>query len=151
MTSSRRPGTPKSDKLDAVSPTRLTERGMLRPPFVPPAEIRYVRDYTRLRTELTRERTPLLSAGKLLEDADREPAQAVIVEISLHMSTFPTPGHLVSWVKLSPRTMQSGGHLGCAAAAANSSSNLPVVCGSSIIGVCPTPGSSSTRAPGTTL
>ena len=34
-------------------------------------------------------------------------------------------------------------------AAANSSSNAAVVCGSSMIGVCPTPGSNSTRAPGT--
>ncbi len=25
------------------------------------------------------------------------------------MSVFPTPGHLVSWAKLSPRTIQSGG------------------------------------------
>ena len=39
--------------------------------------------------------------------------------------------------------------LGCLAAAAKSSSKVLVVCGSSIIGVCPTPGSSSRRAPGT--
>jgi hypothetical protein len=39
--------------------------------------------------------------------------------------------------------------VGCPVAAAKSSSNAPVACGSSIIGVCPTPGSSSTRAPGT--
>lgn len=38
--------------------------------------------------------------------------------------------------------------LGCTAAA-KSSSNVAVVCGSSIMGVCPTPGSSTTRAPGT--
>jgi transposase len=35
---------------------RLNERGMLRPWFVPPAEIRQVRDYTRLRCDLTAER-----------------------------------------------------------------------------------------------
>ena len=40
--------------------------------------------------------------------------------------------------------------LGCAAGAAKSSSSLLVVRGSSSIGVCPTPGSNSTRAPGTT-
>ena len=39
---------------------KLTERGMLRPSFVPPAEIRQLRDYTRLRTDLTRERTRCL-------------------------------------------------------------------------------------------
>jgi len=51
------PGRPKSDKLDAVWLAKLTERGMLRPSFVPPAEIRQLRDYTRLRADLTRERT----------------------------------------------------------------------------------------------
>jgi transposase len=35
-------------------------------------------------------------------------AQVIIAELGLDMSTFPTPGHLVSWAKLSPRTIQSG-------------------------------------------
>ena len=54
---SDRLGRPKTDRLDAVWLAKLTERGMLRPSFVPPAEIRRLRDYTRLRTDLTRERT----------------------------------------------------------------------------------------------
>jgi transposase len=226
---------------------KLTERGMLRPSFVPPAGIRQLRDYTRLRTDLTRERTRHYSRlEKLLEDAlikvsavaskldtlsvrdmlealiagerdpkvladlargkmkakraaliealtgrfddhhaelarmlldqidalsaqigklttrieeliaaipaaqgvdadgttgpaagrgqgapvlpavdrldevtgiGREAAQVIIAEIGLHMSVFPTPGHLVSWAKISPRTVQSGarsraGHTG---------------------------------------
>ena len=232
------PGRPKSDKLDAVWLAKLTERGMLRPSFVPPAEIRQLRDYTRLRTDLARERTRHYSRlEKLLEDAlikvsavaskldtlsvrdmvealiagERDPrvlaglargrmrvkhaalvealtgrfddhhgelarmlldqidaltaqigrlttrieeliaaipaaqgidadgttgpgaglaedapvlpaidrldeitgigrdgAQVIIAEIGLDMSRFPTPGHLVSWAKLSPRTIQSG-------------------------------------------
>jgi transposase len=232
------PGRPKTDKLDAVWLAKLTERGMLRPSFVPPAEIRQLRDYTRLRTDLARERTRHHSRlEKLLEDAlikvsavasklntksvrdmlealiggernpevlaslargrmrskhdrlvqaltgkfddhhaelarmlldqidalsaqigklttrieeliaaipaaqgvnadgttgpaagegedapvlpavdrldeitgiGREAAQAIIAEIGLHMSTFPTAAHLVSWAKLSPRTIQSG-------------------------------------------
>jgi transposase len=241
------PGRPKTDKLDAVWLAKLTERGMLRPSFVPPAEIRQLRDYTRLRTDLTRERTRHYSRlEKLLEDAlikisavasrldtlsvrdmvealiagERDPqvlaglargrmkakhdrlvqaltgkfddhhaelarmlldqidaltdqtgklttrieeliaaipaaqgidadgttgpaaghgqgapvlpavdrldevtgigrdaAQAIIAEIGLHMSVFPTPGHLVSWAKISPQTIQSGartraGHTG---------------------------------------
>jgi transposase len=241
------PGRPKTDKLDAVWLAKLTERGMLRPSFVPPAEIRQLRDYTRLRTDLTRERTRHYSRlEKLLEDAlikvsavaskldtlsvrdmiealiagerdpwvlaglargrmkakraalaealtgrfddhhaelarvlldqidaltaqiakltgrieeliaaipaawgidadgttgpaagcgngapvlpavdrldevtgiGREGAQAVIAEIGLAMSVFPTAGHLVSWAKFSPRTVQSGtrsraGHTG---------------------------------------
>jgi transposase len=58
------PGRPKSDKLDAVWLAKLTERGMLRPSFVPPAEIRALRDYTRLRTDLARERTRHYSGWK---------------------------------------------------------------------------------------
>ena len=64
------PGRPKTDKLDAVWLAKLTERGMLRPSFVPPAEIRQLRDYTRLRTDLTRERTRYWQRlEKLLEDS----------------------------------------------------------------------------------
>ena len=232
------PGRPKTDKLDSVWLAKLTERGMLRPSFVPPAEIRRLRDYTRLRTDLTRERTRYWQRlEKLLEDSlikvsavassldtlsvrdmlealiagERDPevlaglargrmkakhaaliealtgrfddhhaelarmlldqagalnaqtsrlttriseliaaipaaqgidadgstgpsagagpgaavlpaaarldeitgigpdgAQAIIAEIGLDMSRFPTAGHLVSWAKLSPRTIQSG-------------------------------------------
>lgn len=232
------PGRPKTDKLDAVWLAKLTERGMMRPGFVPPAEIRALRDYTRLRADLTRERTRYWQRlEKLLEDAlikvsavashldtvsardmvealiagERDPhvlaglargrmkvkhaalvqaltgrfdahhgelarmlldqidaltaqigtltartgqliaampaaqgvdadgttgpgaglgagapvlpavdrldevtgigrdfAQAIIAEAGLDMSRFPTPGHLVSWARLSPRTIQSG-------------------------------------------
>ena len=44
-------------KLDAVWLAKLAGWGMLRPSFVPPAEIRQLRDYTRLRTDPSRERT----------------------------------------------------------------------------------------------
>ena len=40
------PGRPKTDKLDAVWLAKLTEKGLLRPSFVPPASIRELRDYT---------------------------------------------------------------------------------------------------------
>ena len=36
-----------------------------------------------------------------------EGAQAIIAEVGLDMSRFPTAGHLVSWAKLSPRTIQT--------------------------------------------
>jgi transposase len=64
------PGRPKTDRLDAVWLAKLTERGMLRPSFVPPAEIRQLRDYTRLRVDLTQERARHWQRlEKLLEDA----------------------------------------------------------------------------------
>jgi transposase len=64
------PGRPKTDKKDAVWLAKLNERGMLRPSFVPPVEIRRLRDYTRLRTDLVRERSRHVQRlEKLLEDA----------------------------------------------------------------------------------
>jgi transposase len=227
------PGRPKTDKLDAVWLAKLNERGMLRPCFVPPAEIRQLRDYTRLRRDLTEDRSRHKQRlEKLLEDAliklsavatdifgrsgramvealiagERDPhvladmalgklrpkhaalvealngrfddhhaelarmlldqidaltdqilrlgqrideiidqlpeaqppsptglsgapdggglgvverldeitgigrvaAQTIIAEVGLDMTQFPTAGHLVSWAKLTPRTMQSG-------------------------------------------
>jgi transposase len=241
------PGRAKTGKIDCVWQAKCTERGLLRPSFVPPAEIRALRDYTRMRIDLTRERTRHFSRlEKLLEDAlikvsavassigtrpvrdmaealiagERDPqvlaglargpmkakhgklaealtgrfddhhgelarmlldqidaltvqigtltarigeliaaipdaqgvnpdgttgpaagrapgspvlpaidrldevtgigrdaAQVIIAEIGLRMEAFPTPGHLVSWARLSPATMQSGsrsraGHTG---------------------------------------
>ncbi len=64
------PGRPKTDKLDAVWLAKLTEKGMLRPSFVPPQPIRQLRDYTRLRTDLTHDRSRQVQRlEKLLEDA----------------------------------------------------------------------------------
>ncbi|WP_328799864.1 transposase [Rhodococcus sp. WAY2] len=77
------PGRPKTDKLDSVWLAKLTEKGLLRPSFVPPAPIRRLRDYTRLRVDLTRERTrywqPL---EKLLENA--------LIKVSTVASTLDT-------------------------------------------------------------
>lgn len=225
------PGRPKTDRLDAVWLAKLTERGMLRPSFVPPKPIRELRDLTRARAVMTHERTRHKQrTEKLLEDAqiklstviadifgvsgramlealiagERSPkaladlahgtikashatlaesltgrfeehhafmcrmlldtvdyltvqidkltaritlrlaelstteddkgpgqgtlipitdterldeipgigpgtAQVILAETGLDMTVFPTAGHLVSWAKLSPRTIQSGG------------------------------------------
>jgi transposase len=63
-------GRPETDRLDAMWLARLTQWGMLRPSFVPPAAIRRVRDFTRARTDLVAERTRCLQRlEKLLEDA----------------------------------------------------------------------------------
>ena len=51
------PGRPKTDKLDSVWLCKVAERQMLRPSFVPPAEIRRLRDVTRYRVDLVEART----------------------------------------------------------------------------------------------
>ena len=62
-------GRPKTD-LDAMWLARLTENGLLRPSFVPPADIRALRHYCRARTHLTQDRTRCWQRlEKLLEDA----------------------------------------------------------------------------------
>src|SRR4029077_3972134 len=77
------PGRAKTDKLDAVWLAKLTEKGLLRPSFVPPAPIRQLRDYTRLRVDLTRERARYWQRlEKLLEDA--------LIKISAVASTLDT-------------------------------------------------------------
>jgi transposase len=224
------PGRPKTDKLDAIWLAKLAERGMLRPSFIPPQPIRRLRDLTRLRTTLIRDRAKYrqriqdtledtgikvsdkeegasdlfgvsgramldalvagernprtlaeLARGKMrrkipflvqaldgqFEDhhggiiarmlhlhdeltaqidqldaqieamiaeidptpppdddhpgrmslidrldeipgVGRDAAQVIIAEAGTDMSAFPTPGHLASWAKLTPRTIQSG-------------------------------------------
>jgi transposase len=63
-------GRPKTDRLDAQWLARLTEMGLLRPSFVPPAEIRALRDLTRTRLQLVRDRTrEWQRLEKLLEGA----------------------------------------------------------------------------------
>ena len=64
------PGRPKTDRLDAVWLCKVAERQMLRPSFVPPPEIRRLRDVTRYRADLVGARTAEKQrAEKLLEDA----------------------------------------------------------------------------------
>ena len=64
------PGRPKTDKLDSIWLCKLNERGMLRPSFVPPEEIRDLRALTRLRATLIAECSRHKQrAEKILEDA----------------------------------------------------------------------------------
>ncbi len=63
-------GRPKTDVHDAMWLARLTENGMLRPSFVPPAAVRALRSYARARTRAVRDRTRCWQRiEKLLEDA----------------------------------------------------------------------------------
>jgi transposase len=64
------PGRPKTDKLDAVWLCKVAERQMIRPSFVPPPQIRRLRDVTRYRIDLVGVRTAEKQrVEKLLEDA----------------------------------------------------------------------------------
>jgi transposase len=64
------PGRPKTDKLDAAWLCKVAERQMIRPSFVPPPQIRQLRDITRYRVDLVGARTAEKQrAEKLLEDA----------------------------------------------------------------------------------
>jgi transposase len=64
------PGRPKTDKLDCIWLCKVAERQMIRPSFVPPPEIRRLRDLTRYRADLVAARTAEKNrVEKLLEDA----------------------------------------------------------------------------------
>jgi transposase len=77
------PGRAKTDKKDAVWLAKLTERGMLQPSFVPPYDIRRLREYTRLRADLVRDRTRHWARlEKLLERA--------LIKVSAVASTLNT-------------------------------------------------------------
>ena len=63
-------GRPKTGRLDAQWLARLAEMGLLRPSFVPPAQIRELRECTRGRLHLVRDRTRAWQRlEKLLEGA----------------------------------------------------------------------------------
>ena len=77
------PGRAKTGKKDAVWLAKLTERGMLQPSFVPPYEIRRLREYTRLRADLVHDRTRYWARlEKLLERA--------LIKVSAVASTLDT-------------------------------------------------------------
>jgi transposase len=64
------PGRAKTDKADAVWLAKVAERGMFRPSLVHPEPIRRLRDFTRYRRSLVRDRSrEKQRVEKLLEDA----------------------------------------------------------------------------------
>jgi transposase len=77
------PGRAKTGKKDAVWLAKLTERGLLQPSFVPPYEIRRLREFTRLRADLVHDRTRQWARlEKLLERA--------LIKVSAVASTLDT-------------------------------------------------------------
>jgi transposase len=72
------PGRPKTDQLDAVWLCKVAERQMLRPSFVPPPQIRMLRDLTRYRWDQVATRSAEKQrVEKLLEDAQIKMSVAV--------------------------------------------------------------------------
>jgi len=60
----------KTDVADSVWIAQLVEHGLVRPSFVPPAQIRQLRDFTRHRRVLSEERTRMVQRlEKVLQDA----------------------------------------------------------------------------------
>jgi transposase len=53
-------------------------------------------------------RKPLLDRLDEIPGVGRDAAQVILSEIGFDMGVFPTAGHLASWAKLTPRTIQSG-------------------------------------------
>jgi len=53
-------------------------------------------------------RRPLLDRLDEIPGIGREAAATILGEIGFDMTAFPTEGHLASWAKLTPRTIQSG-------------------------------------------
>jgi transposase len=77
------PGRAKTDKKDAVWLAKLTERGLLQPSFVPPYDIRRLRELTRLRADLVHDKSRYWARlEKLLERA--------LIKISTVLSTLDT-------------------------------------------------------------
>ncbi|MGO9218606.1 MAG: IS110 family transposase [Streptosporangiaceae bacterium] len=76
------PGRPKTDKLDAVWLAKVAERGMCAPSLVHPRPVRQLRDLTRYRRTLIRERTrEKQRLEKILEDALLIKLSAVVSDI----------------------------------------------------------------------
>jgi transposase len=100
------------DQIDSLSAqtARLTGRIAELIGAIPAAQGVDPDGSTGLHAEL-REDAPVIPALAGLDEIpgiSRATAQGIIAEIGLDITRFPTPGHLVSWAKLSPRTFQSG-------------------------------------------
>src|SRR3954464_13783175 len=97
------PGRPKTDKLDAVWLAKVAERQMLRPSFVPPPEIRRLRDIARYRCDLVEVRTAEKQrVEKLLEDAQIK--LSVVASDIFGVSGRDMMAHLISGQR-DPKTL----------------------------------------------
>jgi transposase len=89
----------KTDVKDSEWICQLVAHGLVRPSFVPPPEIRRLRDLTRLRKAQINERARCIQR---LE-------KVLIAECGLDMARFPTVKHFVSWAGACPGHHESAG------------------------------------------
>jgi transposase len=106
----------KTDVKDAEWLATLLRVGLLRSSFVPPQEIRELRDLARYRTQVIRQRAqdclPFAQALALLDQipgVNQRIAQVLVAEIGLDMSRFKSDAQLAAWAGMCPGDHESGG------------------------------------------
>jgi len=88
----------KSDVSDAAWLSQLGAHGLVRASFVPPAPIRELRDLTRTRTSITRERSrEMLRLEKLLEDAGIKLSARDLARIDLKRASVQSSALDPAW------------------------------------------------------
>jgi transposase len=94
------------DEIDALSDKieRLTTRVEDLVGKIPAAQARVDRETE----EIGSNGLPVLERLDEVPGIGPRAAQVIVAEIGLDMERFSTAGHLVSWAKVSPRTIQSG-------------------------------------------
>ena len=96
----------KTDVKDSEWIAELLQHGLLRGSYIPPAPQRELRELTRQRTQLMRQKATVSNRiQKVLEDANIKLA-SVATDV---LEQFPTAAHLSSWVGMSPGNNESAG------------------------------------------
>lgn len=92
----------KTDKKDAKWIVDIFKHDLVNGSFIPPSDIRQLRDFMRYRSKLT---APCFDGAGYPNFS----AIAVISEIGVDMSVFPSSKHLCSWAGLTPQNNESAG------------------------------------------
>ncbi|MDF2884209.1 MAG: family transposase [Clostridiaceae bacterium] len=91
----------KTDKRDSIWIADLHKHGLVRGSFIPPKQIRELRDLMRYKTNIKLiETVPCITSNS---------ATGIISEIGVDMSVFPDAKHLCSWAGLTPQNNESAG------------------------------------------
>lgn len=102
----------KTDKRDSIWIVDLHKHGLVRGSFIPPKQIRELRDLNRYRSKLVKFRSSEKNRIQILSSVPGiTPKSAVVIisEIGVDMSKFDTSKHLCSWAGLTPQNNESAG------------------------------------------